>query len=296
MLSPRPRTPPKLLIHEQPPTQPKIYDRQVVTIPGKIVGPAPRKVIIEHMPPIPAKPQQIIVEKWLPYETPKRRIVYEKASFKAAPIEKVKNLEIYWEKPDTVIKKNITDLTVIEADPRTHKLEPDTHVLDSSEMPKFASDWNFISKLPVTSNQVKHELERLNLTSTSDHLGLYNNRTEELEGDIEALDLIDLDKLGLSHYRNNINYNHNSNNNHNNKSNQSRIDYTSILSSSALYKRQNNNSNENERIDYVTTVADSPVNRSKTGSTNTLNSNGQQSRIDYTSIDALFKRKNKNLK
>ena len=39
----------------------------------------PRRVIIERLPPMPAKPPDIIVERWLPYKQQKRQVIYEKA-------------------------------------------------------------------------------------------------------------------------------------------------------------------------------------------------------------------------
>ncbi len=42
--------------------------------------PAPRKVVIERLAPLPCKPQSVIVERWLPYtENIKRRVVFQRA-------------------------------------------------------------------------------------------------------------------------------------------------------------------------------------------------------------------------
>lgn len=74
-------TPPTIIIREQPPPKPDSIPDQVIVIPGRRIT-GPRRVIIEKLPDEPPKPQKIIYEKWLPYDEPERRVVYEKPCMK----------------------------------------------------------------------------------------------------------------------------------------------------------------------------------------------------------------------
>ena len=47
----------------------------MITIPGRLLSPPPRKVVIEKLPELPAKPQDIILERWLPYKDVNRKII-----------------------------------------------------------------------------------------------------------------------------------------------------------------------------------------------------------------------------
>ena len=63
--APRPATPEPLIIREAPPDIPVTIPRKIVTIKGTTGSDAPpRKVIIEKLPPMPAKPQPVIIERW----------------------------------------------------------------------------------------------------------------------------------------------------------------------------------------------------------------------------------------
>ena len=46
-------------------------------MPGKILPPPPRQVIVEQHDTCPAKPPPIYIEKWLPYEHQERPIIHE---------------------------------------------------------------------------------------------------------------------------------------------------------------------------------------------------------------------------
>lgn len=73
-------------------------------IPFKIIykhvptnEPVRRRVIIERLPAMPAKPPNIIVERWLPYKQQKRQVIYEKSlSNQSTPMEsQMKSLTIH---------------------------------------------------------------------------------------------------------------------------------------------------------------------------------------------------------
>lgn len=224
-LAARPRTPEPLIIREKPPAAPVAFPQQIIKIPGKVIEPPARRVIIEKMPQLPPKPQPVVIEKWLPYEKQKRKVVYQEASIKAGPVDPVKNIIIQWQAPNTVIKKEIRYTGVDNADPVEYVAKHGNKLKDSVDIPKFALDWEYISKSGSTSDELRNEMETLKLkvvslnTSNSDLMTksyletnngmrlLYDSdRTSsehhELEGDLEALKLIDLDKEGLGMYKN----------------------------------------------------------------------------------------------
>lgn len=77
---PLPKDLPPLIFRERPPKPPASIEPRTIVIPGKIIPPPPRKVIVERLPSLPQKPQDIIIERWLGY---KRRI--RNVQFKPAP-------------------------------------------------------------------------------------------------------------------------------------------------------------------------------------------------------------------
>jgi hypothetical protein len=62
--APTPITPETLVVREHPPTPPPSFPAKIITIQGRTHEPPPRKVIIEKLAPLPAKPQSIIIERW----------------------------------------------------------------------------------------------------------------------------------------------------------------------------------------------------------------------------------------
>ena len=55
-----------LILRERPPIQHR--QQRIITIPGRVLPPPPRQVIIERIPP----PRDIIIERWLDYPNPNR--------------------------------------------------------------------------------------------------------------------------------------------------------------------------------------------------------------------------------
>ncbi len=126
------------------------------------------------MPVQPVKPQSIIVERWLPFKQQKRRVVYQRPA--PEPVyEKVKNVIIQWDPPKVVVNREFKDLGIVRADPDEYiaKFGPTLKKLE--EMPDFVKD----IKLP----------QDLLLAAQVPSL-----TTHELEGDLHALNLIDLEK------------------------------------------------------------------------------------------------------
>lgn len=176
----RVKTPEPIIIRETPPTPPPQVRRQVITIPGKLLPPPPRKVIIERLPVLPDKPQPIIVERWLAYPKVKRKVVYNQVFPKDLKEKKPKNLIIKWESPQLVVKKELKYLGVT-------KTNPDEYVK------KYGHNLNSPSELPNFVHEIKAPDD---ITLAADH-----EPKIELYGDVEALKLIDLDKENLSEFK-----------------------------------------------------------------------------------------------
>jgi hypothetical protein len=74
--APRPDTPPPLVIRERPPSPPPQPGEPLVIERRVARAPRHRQLVVEHLPPPPAKPRDIILEKWLPTPLPAQRAVY----------------------------------------------------------------------------------------------------------------------------------------------------------------------------------------------------------------------------
>jgi hypothetical protein len=57
-------SPPPLVYREAPPRPPSILESKTVRIPGPVLPPRPRKLIVEKVPAPPEKPAPIIIERW----------------------------------------------------------------------------------------------------------------------------------------------------------------------------------------------------------------------------------------
>ena len=71
--------PKTIVIRETPPLMPDPIPEVHLTIPGKVLPPPPRQVIVERFPSrSPSPPPTIVYEKWLPYEDQanSRRVVF----------------------------------------------------------------------------------------------------------------------------------------------------------------------------------------------------------------------------
>ncbi len=71
--------PKTIVIREKPPSMPEPIPEVHLTIPGKVLPPPPRQIIVERFPSrSPSPPPTIVYEKWLPYEDQMnaRRVVF----------------------------------------------------------------------------------------------------------------------------------------------------------------------------------------------------------------------------
>lgn len=179
---PRPKSVEPLVIREEPPEVPDKIESQIITIPGKLSDPPLRRVIVEKFGQLPDKPQNIIIEKWLPFKEQVRNVVFI-PSDPDPPVEKPKNLIIEWQTPKVVVKEETKNLGTIQANPEEYaeryKGQLKTHD-DILNLVKKIKDRNhpiLNSKNPKVQTSIK------------------------LVGDLDALNLIDLDAHGLSDYK-----------------------------------------------------------------------------------------------
>jgi len=222
------------VIREAPPEPPVHIERKIVTIKGNSALDAPpRKVIIEKLPQLPAKPQPVIIERWLPYKEQKRRVIFQGTNQLSQPlttqqtrilcncackckcqqckqelhctccmkevqtavqtgqITNVRNTIIQWSTPNPVIKKDIKYLGVVNADPREYAQKYGNQLKRSNELP------SFVVELENNNGFRKYQREQ--------------GTAYELEGDIEALKYLDLDREGLQMYKHYLGRNSTSN-------------------------------------------------------------------------------------
>lgn len=172
-----------LVLRERPPRPPTAIPETVVEIEGKPAPPPARRVIVEKLSSLPAKPQTIIVEKWLPFEQQKRRVVYEKN--KPQCEQKLRNLIIEWEAPEVEVEKVCRELCTVEADPEEY-------------LRKYGDDLKDASELPSCDDNKCGKSQSRAATKTG------QNNLPELEGDVEVLKLVDLDKYGLGAYKSSL--------------------------------------------------------------------------------------------
>lgn len=179
----RPTTPPPLVVREAPPQPPPAVGRKVITISGKKIPPPPRKVIIERLPQLPCKPQSIIIERWLPYKQIKRKVIYAKSNENNdSLVVKPKNIIVQWEPPKVEIKKEFKDLGIVRANPVEYVQRYGSSLKRSIELP------TFVKEIKPPAGVI--------LAADTGSSTIY-----ELEGDIYALNLVDLEREGLVEYR-----------------------------------------------------------------------------------------------
>ena len=172
------KTPEPLVIHEEPPKAPHPIKQKIITIPGKYAPAPPRKVVVEKLPELPLKPKNILVERWLPYSKQKQKVIFVPNKEADVEIKKPKNLIIQWEEPKVTIKKKYTNLGVVRTNPDEYISKYGDEVKSKSIVDKI---------VPQIHAGIRKKDEK--------------SPVLELEGDIEALKLVDLDREGLSCYK-----------------------------------------------------------------------------------------------
>ena len=133
-------------------------------------------MIIERLPPIPSKPQSIIIERWLPYRPLKRRVIFQRAgAADAAVLAKAKNLIVQWERPTVTVRKEFKDLGVVRANPSEYSERYGATLKRTADLPLFVRDMKPPQGLTLAGQAAV---------------------PYELEGDLHALKLIDLENEG----------------------------------------------------------------------------------------------------
>ena len=178
-------TPAPIVIREAPPRPPTVLGTKIVTIAGRNLPPPARKIVLEKLPDQPEKPRSIFIEKWLPYKQQTRRVVFEKVNDCDSLLPNPKNLIIEWQKPDVEITHEVKNCGVAFADPEEYVRRYGPELSQPEDMPALVAAHNGPVHL-VQPEQPKKQEPRL-------------------EGDVDALRLIDLELVGLGQYKNLLN-------------------------------------------------------------------------------------------
>lgn len=133
------KTPDPIIIREAPPVPPKQSAPKVIYIPGKELPPPPRKIILEKLPAPPAKPPPIIIERWLPYPTPKLKIIHQKIVDNNKIETNPKNILIEWQEPDVFIDREYKSLGVVKMDPKEYVTKYGESLKNSKDLPDFVA-------------------------------------------------------------------------------------------------------------------------------------------------------------
>lgn len=133
---------------------------------------------------MPAKPQSVLIERWLPYVEQRRKVIFQKAP--PDPVVcKPKNIIVQWEAPDVCVKKDIKHLGVICANPCEYIQRYGSSLKKACELPQFVKDIKPQCGVELAANKKAYGVP-------------------ELEGDICALNLINLECEGLGMYRDQV--------------------------------------------------------------------------------------------
>ena len=132
---PRPVKPPPLVLREKPPLKPEHIPTEFLRIPGKVLPPPARKVILEKYPRLPEMPQDIVVERWLDYPERKRRVIFQRAK-PLPPLSPQKNVIIEWNAPQLHINRKI-NVSYTSADPDKYNQVYGSSTVKSEKIPDF---------------------------------------------------------------------------------------------------------------------------------------------------------------
>jgi hypothetical protein len=134
---PLPVKPAPLVVRERPPLPPAPIAPEHHVIPGKVIPPPPRKVIVERLPQLPQPPQDIIVERWLEYAPRTRRVVFQPAP-RLIPAPAPKNVIIQWDSPAVALNRQFRNLGVSAAHPAQYAATFGASLVHPSAIPALA--------------------------------------------------------------------------------------------------------------------------------------------------------------
>ena len=131
---PLPVKPAPLVVRERPPLAPAPIAPEHHVIPGKVIPPPPRKVVIERLPQLPQPPQDIIVERWLEYGPRARRVVFRPAP-RLIPAPAPKNVLIQWDSPNVALNRQFRNLGIAAANPAQYVATFGASLVPASAVP-----------------------------------------------------------------------------------------------------------------------------------------------------------------
>ena len=134
---PLPVKPAPLVVRERPPLAPAPIAPEHHVIPGKVIPPPPRKVVIERLPQLPQPPQDIIVERWLEYGPRARRVVFHPAP-RLIPAPAPKNVLIQWDSPNVALNRQFRNLGISPANPAQYVAAFGASLVHPSAIPALA--------------------------------------------------------------------------------------------------------------------------------------------------------------
>ena len=167
-------------IREKPPKMPKPVPTQTITIPGKILDPPPRQIIVERL----NTPQDIIIERWLSYPKQNRKVIYQPniveentLKYKTQP-----NLIIDWISESLNKKIKFQGIEIV--DPNEYASKYANELIGSDHFCGLIDDYEIPDNEILASHQNS------------------NNQSNKfiLTGDTEALNLIDKNNDDINKY------------------------------------------------------------------------------------------------
>jgi len=173
--------PPVVIRERPPPVSPPLPEKHI-HLPGRILPPPDRQVIVERLPPMPAQPQEVTIERWLDSEPARRNVVYKPAP-PTPLVPNPKNVLIQWQQPQVIQREKYNFLGVQLANPHAYASHFGASLVDGSQIPpvplpngaRLARESSVGRKIPI------------------------------LTGDIDALRGLNLDCYGLGEYSDQVN-------------------------------------------------------------------------------------------
>ncbi len=179
------------IIREKPPMPPKNVPIQTITIPGKVLDPPKRQVIIERVD-ASVNPQEIILERWLSYPKQKRNIVFQ-------PCQKEEQMPLYKTPQNIIIDWDFSEISETKLDSNVSKnsnIEYSVQTVDPNDYSqKYLNE--FIDSNLIDSLISKYEIP------TNETLASDLNENEDrfiLTGAVEALKLVDKGNDDINKY------------------------------------------------------------------------------------------------
>ena len=176
--SPSPSSPEIIVIREEPPEPLPNIPEVHITVPGKVLPPPPRQVIVERLAQVPPPPPDVLHEKWLRDETPLRRRVVFVPAPTLKPLMPEKNILIQWDTPQVRIREQVTHLGVHEVDPRAYaqlhgqKLVEGGGGVAKHAVPILYGDVEFLREVDLKAHGLAEYEEQVRGVERSGHLSM----------------------------------------------------------------------------------------------------------------------------